>query len=200
MVAMKTKPSRPTTSSTTHQVLSGRWAVFSTAPIQATKCATAANSKSKTASPIRPSKVHDNAPDLIPVVADYTAEGGGQPKCNSITGDRCPIPSSCVQQGSRRRPCIPGGPLPSRDLGASRVSAKLAARGPAGWSDGRGLHGSAGDGVRGGGWIAPDRWLVGSCCAIGCLRHSRLIASALRRPGVQHRAYYCDGGRRAGRR
>src|SRR6188472_4657929 len=66
---MKTRPSKPTTSSTTNQVLSGRCAVFSTAPIQATKCATAANSKSKTASPIRPSNVHDSAPDLIPVTS-----------------------------------------------------------------------------------------------------------------------------------
>src|SRR5215213_7564539 len=67
---MKTSPSRPTTSSTTNQVLSGSCAVFSTAPIQATKCATAANNNSNTASAIKPSRVHDKTPDLIPVTSD----------------------------------------------------------------------------------------------------------------------------------
>src|SRR4029450_12591521 len=66
---MKTNPSRPTTSSTTNQVLSGRLAVFSTAPIQATKCVTAANNKTTNATPIRPSSVHDRAPDLTPVTS-----------------------------------------------------------------------------------------------------------------------------------
>src|SRR5215208_7342641 len=66
---MKTSPSRPTTSSTTNQVLSGSCAVFSTAPIQATKCATAANNNSNTASAIKPSRVHDKTPDLIPVTS-----------------------------------------------------------------------------------------------------------------------------------
>jgi hypothetical protein len=43
--------------------------VFSTAPIQATKCATAANNNSNTASAIKPSSVHDKRPDLIPVTS-----------------------------------------------------------------------------------------------------------------------------------
>src|SRR4029450_4199734 len=67
---METKPSRPTTSRTTHQVLSGSCAVFSTAPIQATKCANAAKSKINITSTSRPSNVQDSMPDLIPVTSD----------------------------------------------------------------------------------------------------------------------------------
>src|SRR4030095_5003316 len=68
-VAIKTRPSKPTTSKTTHQVLSGNCAVLSTAPIQATKCASAAKSKINIASTSRPSNVHDSTPDSIPVTS-----------------------------------------------------------------------------------------------------------------------------------
>src|SRR5215213_1603142 len=66
---MKASPNTPTTSSTTNQVLSGSCAVFNTAPIQATNCATAAKSEIKIASTSRPSRVQVSTPDLTPVTS-----------------------------------------------------------------------------------------------------------------------------------
>src|ERR671911_913817 len=66
---MKGKPSRPTTRSTMNHPLSGRFAVFSTAPIQATNCAIAPAAMTSIPNAMRLSSVHASGLALMPVTS-----------------------------------------------------------------------------------------------------------------------------------